>query len=151
MRIVVQRVAGAKVVVEGNSRAEIGTGLLLLVGVADSDTTADVDVAVGKIASMRIFPDSDDRMNRSLLDVVGAALVVSQFTLYGDIRKGRRPSFTDAGDPDHARELVARLADGLRQAGVDTEEGVFGARMDVEITNRGPVTIVFDVTGGRVS
>lgn len=151
MRIVLQRVSRAAVTVDGEVVASIGPGLLLLVGISASDTDFEVDRVVEKVAGLRVFPDEAGLMNRSLLDVGGAALVVSQFTLCADIRKGRRPSFTAAADPELARPLVDRLAAGLRAAGVETGTGVFGASMAVELVNDGPVTIALEVRDGRVT
>lgn len=136
---------------DGEVVGSIGPGLLLLVGVSGSDTDVEVDRLVEKITGLRVYPDEAGLMNLSLLDVGGSALVVSQFTLFADIRKGRRPSFTAAADPEHARPLVDRLVEGLRAAGVETGTGVFGASMAVELVNDGPVTIVFEVRDGRVT
>jgi D-aminoacyl-tRNA deacylase len=145
MRVLIQRVARSSVSVEGQIVGEIGAGLLLLVGVTHSD-----DVTVGqklarKIATLRIFEDDDGKFNRSLLDTGGDALVVSQFTLYADARKGRRPSFTDAARPEQAAPLVEAFAQALRDEGVaQVATGQFGATMLVEIHNQGPVTIWLD-------
>ena len=151
MRVVLQRVSRASVTVDGDVVASIGHGLLLLVGVEDGDTQADVDAAVTKVADLRIFSDDEGRMNRSVLDVGGEALVVSQFTLAADVRKGRRPSFTRAADPAVAAPMVDAFAAQLAAAGVATQKGVFGAMMDVELVNDGPVTIVIDTMDGRVT
>lgn len=150
MRVVVQRVSRASVAVDEVVVSSIGTGVLLLVGVAGGDTEADARAAAAKIAGLRIFPDEEGRMNRSVTEVGGAALVVSQFTLIGDARRGRRPSFTGAAAPEAAAPLVSLLADTLSELGVPTERGRFGARMDVELVNDGPVTLVIEVSGGAV-
>ena len=151
MRVVVQRVAAAAVRVEGAVVGEIGRGLLLLVGVARWDTPANASAAAAKVAGLRIFPDEEGRMNLAVGDVSGSVLVVSQFTLIADIRKGRRPSFVAAADPDVAEPLVAAFAAGLEDAGLDVAHGSFGESMAVSLVNDGPVTIVVDVAEGRVS
>jgi D-tyrosyl-tRNA(Tyr) deacylase len=139
------------VTVDGGLVGSIGTGFLLLVGVAPTDTIADVDRVVQKVIGIRVFPDDDGLMNRSLLEVGGSALVVSQFTLLADIGKGRRPSFTGAAEPQIARRLLDRLIAGLVDGGVETATGVFGAVMTVDLVNEGPVTIVLEVRDGRVT
>jgi D-tyrosyl-tRNA(Tyr) deacylase len=144
MRIVVQRVIRASVSVDEKLVASIGPGLLLLVGVADGDSVDDTEKLARKCAEMRIFADEEGKFNLSLLDTGGAALVVSQFTLLGDARRGRRPSFAGAAQPDAAEPLVRRFADEMRSAGVVTQTGVFGAKMAVELVNDGPVTILLD-------
>lgn len=144
MRVVVQRVTQASVTVDGASVGEITHGLLLLVGVAPTDDAATARRVAEKIASMRIFADSAGRFDRSLLDTNGAALVVSQFTLLADVRKGRRPSFTAAAPPEIAAPLVDAFGAALRALGVPVATGVFGARMSVSLVNDGPVTIVVD-------
>lgn len=141
MRVVVQRVTRARVTPGG----AIERGLCLLVGVSAGDDEAVVAAAAGKVARLRIFPDDDGRFDRSLLDTGGAALVVSQFTLLADTRKGNRPSFTEAARPERAAPLVEGFATALRKLGVPVETGVFGAHMVVELVNDGPVTIVLDV------
>jgi D-tyrosyl-tRNA(Tyr) deacylase len=151
VRIVLQRVARSSVKVDGALTGSIGHGLLLLVGIERSDTAEDIEAAADKVANLRVFADSEGQMNLSLLEVGGSALVVSQFTLLGDIRKGRRPSFTGAASPELAAPMVADFADLLRRAGIHTEMGVFGARMEVELVNDGPVTLVVEVRDGRVS
>ena len=151
MRIVLQRVTRSAVSVDGAVVTSIGEGLLLLVGIEATDGEEDIDAAVDKVANLRVFADAEGRMNRSLLDVGGSALVVSQFTLLGVISKGRRPSFTEAAPPEMAAPMVSRLAETLSQTGVDTKTGVFGARMEVDLVNDGPVTLVLGVRGGRVS
>ena len=126
------------------SVAEIGRGLVVLVGVSARDTESDAAWLAEKIRGLRIFPDGDVTMNRSVQDVGGAVLVVSQFTLHGDARRGRRPSFIDAARPEHAEPLVAAVAGALRAAGLSVAEGRFGAMMDVELVNDGPITILLD-------
>lgn len=145
-----QRVAWASVVVAGETVGQIGTGLLVLVGVGHDDDAANVRALVDKVLRLRIFPDSDEKMNLSVLDVGGSLLVVSQFTLLADIRKGRRPSFTDAAQPEIASEMVDQVVELARARGVDVATGEFGAMMDVELLNSGPVTIIIDVADGRV-
>ncbi|HEY4606474.1 MAG TPA: D-aminoacyl-tRNA deacylase [Acidimicrobiia bacterium] len=151
MRIVVQRVSRATVTVADVVSGSIGAGLLLLVGIAPTDTDLDIDRAAEKIAALRIFPDERGQMNRSLLESGGSALVVSQFTLLGDVRRGRRPSFVGAAPPEMARSLLDRIVASLSEHGVQTEAGIFGAAMAVELVNDGPVTLVLDVKDGRVS
>lgn len=144
MRAVVQRVARARVLVGGKVRSEIGAGLCILLGVARGDDAATAERLAGRVARLRIFENEDGRFDRSLLDVGGAALVVSQFTLLADTAKGNRPSFTDAAPPEEAEPLYERFCEELRTLGVEVGTGVFGARMDVELVNAGPVTIVLD-------
>ena len=136
-----QRVARARVTPGG----EIGRGLCILLGVARGDGEQEAERLAGKIARLRIFPDGEGRFDRSVLDVGGAALVVSQFTLVADTAKGNRPSFAAAAPPEEAEPLYARFCAGLRALGVPVETGVFGAKMEVELVNDGPVTIVLDV------
>lgn len=144
MRVVVQRVKRAAVRVGGESVGEIGTGLLLLVAARRGDTTREADWIASKIANLRIFGDEAGKMNRSLLDVQGSALVVSQFTLYGDCSHGRRPGYSDAADPAEAAPLVERVARQIEEAGIPVGRGVFGAHMDVDLLNDGPVTLIVD-------
>ncbi|OYT72301.1 MAG: D-tyrosyl-tRNA(Tyr) deacylase [Chloracidobacterium sp. CP2_5A] len=144
MRLVIQRVARASVSVAGETVGRCGRGLCVLVGVTRGDTEADADWLAEKTANLRIFEDEAGKMNRSLLEVGGEALAVSQFTLYGDARKGRRPSFADAAPPEQAAPLVTRYVDALRLLGVSVETGVFGATMQVEIHNDGPVTLILE-------
>jgi D-tyrosyl-tRNA(Tyr) deacylase len=141
MRIVLQRVKFASVSVAGHTIAEIRKGLVVLLGIGPGDGEQQVRFLSEKVANLRIFEDEQGKMNLSLRDVGGEALVVSQFTLFADARKGRRPSFTEAAQPDVARPLVERFAELLRQIGVPTQIGEFGAHMLVEIHNDGPVTI----------
>ena len=145
MKAVIQRVSRAGVTVEGELVSSIGNGLLILLGVADGDTTRDAEVLAEKIANLRIFSDSDDKMNLSLLTVNGEALVVSQFTLCGNCVKGRRPDFFAAAKPDTANELYEYFCERIKKAGVEkVGKGIFGADMKVELLNDGPVTIIID-------
>lgn len=141
MRALIQRVKTGKVTVDGQTVAEIGHGLVILLGIGQADTEEQAGFLAEKIAGLRIFEDAAGKFNRSILDTGGAAIVVSQFTLYADTRKGRRPSFTDAAAPEIAAPLVDKFADRLRGLGIPTGNGVFGAHMLVEIENDGPVTI----------
>ena len=144
MRAVVQRVSRARVVVDGNVAGEIGAGLLVLVGVGRNDNEQAAAYLAEKIANLRIFDDEQGRMNRSLLETKGAALVVSQFTLYGDARGQRRPSFLAAAPPEEGKRLYEEFVKALRALCVAVETGVFQARMAVELTNDGPVTLLLD-------
>ncbi|EFO80825.1 D-tyrosyl-tRNA(Tyr) deacylase [Oscillochloris trichoides DG-6] len=144
MRAVLQRVSQASVTVEGQVVGAINAGLLVLLGVGQGDSHVEAHLLAEKTAHLRIFADAEGRFNRSLLDVGGAALVVSQFTLYADTRKGRRPSFIDAALPDVAAPLVQSYADRLRSFGIEVAHGVFGASMQVALINDGPVTITLD-------
>lgn len=144
MRAVVQRVSRARVVVDGRVAGEIGAGLVVLVGVGRDDNAAAAAYLAEKIAHLRIFEDAEGKMNRSLIETGGAALVVSQFTLYGDVRRGRRPGFDRAARPAEANALYELLLAGLRTTGVRVEAGVFQAHMTVELANEGPVTILLD-------
>jgi len=141
MRVVLQRVNRGAVVVDGEEIAEIDHGLIILLGVGPDDGEEQIEYLVNKIATLRIFEDDQGKINRSILDISGEAIVVSQFTLYADTRKGRRPSFTKAAPPEIAKPLVDRFAERLVQVGVPTQTGEFGAHMQVEIQNDGPVTI----------
>lgn len=144
MRLLIQRVSRASVRIEGKLEGEIGTGLLVLIGIAATDTPAQADYLADKLVNLRIFPDDEGRMNRSALDVNAALLLVSQFTLYGDCRKGRRPSFDAAAPPQLARELYEYLVEKVRGKGLVTRTGVFQAHMDVELVNDGPVTLLLE-------
>ena len=144
MRAVLQRVSRASVAVDGRVVGQIDGGLLALLAVADGDTPADLEYTASKIRDVRIFPDADGRMNRSVVDSGGAVLVVSQFTLMGDVRNGRRPGFTGAAAPDVARRVYEDLVARLRGDGLRVETGVFQAHMHVELVNDGPVTILID-------
>lgn len=144
MRAVIQRVAESSVRVDGRVIAEIGKGILVLLGVEKGDMESDAEYLVEKIVNLRIFEDEERRMNRSLLDVGGRMLVVSQFTLLGDVRKGRRPSFAAAEEPARARELYDLFMGRARREGISVIGGVFQAMMDVHLVNDGPVTFVID-------
>ncbi|MGH8948032.1 MAG: D-aminoacyl-tRNA deacylase [Acidimicrobiia bacterium] len=151
MRIVVQRVSRASVDIDGVVVGSIDAGFLLLIGIEPSDTEDDILRAGEKVANLRMFPDEAGQMNRSLVETGGSALVVSQFTLLGDIRKGRRPSFVGAAPPEQAEAMVERFVDVLRSSGIHVETGVFGASMEVELVNSGPVTILLEIREGQVS
>lgn len=144
MRAVVQRVTKAAVTVDGQVVGAIGPGLVLLVGVHEGDGEAEAAWLARKIPHLRIFGDDESKFNRSLLDIGGEVLVVSQFTLYGDARKGRRPSFSEAARPEVAEPLIARLVELLQAEGVHVETGIFQAMMLVEIHNDGPVTLILE-------
>ncbi len=144
MKAVLQRVTHASVVVEGEMVSSIGAGLLVLLGVGRGDTEEDVRYIARKIVDLRIFSDPEGKFNLSLADVQGSVLLVSQFTLYADSRKGRRPSFIDAAPPDHAQAIVNSCTQLLRDAGVNVATGRFGAHMEVSLLNDGPVTILLD-------
>jgi D-tyrosyl-tRNA(Tyr) deacylase len=144
MRAIVQRVSRCRVTVEGRSVGEIGAGLLVLLGVSKRDTEAAADYLVEKIIGLRIFEDGEGKMNLSVQDAGGALLVVSQFTLYGDVRRGKRPSFDEAARPEEAKRLYEYFVAKARAAGVRCETGQFQAMMEVELVNSGPVTILLD-------
>ena len=144
MRVVIQRVSKAKVEVEGRTVGRIGPGLAVLVAISAGDTDRDLAFIRKKILQLRIFPDESGRMNRSLLETDHSILLVSQFTLYGDCRKGNRPSFSRAAPPDAARTAYRRLAETLREADVKVETGRFGAMMEFSLVNDGPVTLIVD-------
>ncbi len=144
MRAVIQRVTRASVTVEGHLAGEIGAGLLVLLGVSKTDNPESASYLAEKIANLRIFSDEAGKMNLSLLDTAGSALVVSQFTLYGDTRGGRRPSFIQAAPPEEANRLYQEFVKSLRSLGMKVETGVFQAHMQVELVNDGPVTILLD-------
>jgi D-aminoacyl-tRNA deacylase len=144
MRAVVQRVSRAQVTVNGDIVGAIGVGLLVLLGVGRSDTEADASYLAEKIIGLRIFEDQHGKMNRSIQDVAGGILVVSQFTLYGDVRRGKRPSFDDASAPENARRLYEFFVEQLRKSGLHCETGRFQEMMQVELVNEGPVTILLD-------
>ena len=144
MRAVVQRVKESSVTVEGIITGKIGAGLLVLLGIAKKDTINDIDFVADKILNLRIFEDGDKKMNRSVLDTGGEMLVVSQFTLLGDCRKGRRPSFTDAAEPEKANELYEKFVEKIRGKGVKVQTGIFRAMMDVSLVNDGPVTLIVE-------
>lgn len=144
MRAVLQRVSEARVTVDGETVGAIGPGLLALVGVAAGDADADAVAIADKIADLRLFDDADDKINCSLAEIGGAALIVSQFTLLGDCRKGRRPSWSDAAPPAEAERLYELVAERLRARGIPVATGVFRAAMAVTLTNDGPVTVLLD-------
>ena len=144
MRAVIQRVTYAKVEVEGTIRGEIGPGLLVLLGVARTDRPEDAEFLASKVVQLRIFNDDQGKMNRSLADTGGAMLAVSQFTLYGDCRKGRRPSFDDAAPADQARDLYEQFVTAAQRMGIRVETGVFQAHMQVSLLNDGPVTLIVE-------
>ena len=144
MRAVIQRVSSASVSIGGRTVGAVGTGFLILLGVTHGDGEREADYLAAKCAALRVFRDSEDKMNLSLKDVGGGALVVSQFTLYGDCRKGNRPAFVAAARPETAAPLYQRFIQKLREAGVPVETGEFGADMEVSLCNDGPVTILMD-------
>ena len=144
MKAVIQRVRRASVTVEGTVRGTIDGGLLVLLGVAKGDNERAADYLADKITGLRIFPDAGGKMNLSLMEAGGAMLVVSQFTLYGDCRKGRRPSFDGAAPPEEARRLYEHFVERIRAASVRVETGVFQAHMDVDLLNDGPVTLIVE-------
>lgn len=144
MRIVAQRVAKARVTVEGETVGEIGQGLLLLVGIGRGDDEKGLGWLADKVLDLRIFEDEEGRMDRSLLEIGGEVLAVPQFTLYGDVRKGRRPSFDAAAPPGEAAPLFQRFVERLKESGLRVEQGVFGAKMEVELVNDGPVTLILE-------
>jgi len=144
LRFVIQRVTRASVTVEGKLEAAIEKGLLVLVGIASTDIRTNADYLADKLVNLRIFADDEGRMNRSALDVGASLLLVSQFTLYGDCRKGRRPSFDAAAPPAAARELYEYLVEAVRAKGLTTQTGVFQAHMEVELVNDGPVTLLME-------
>ena len=144
MRAVIQRVSRARVTVEGQIVGAIGRGFLVLLGVGKGDTAADAEYLADKTAGLRVFRDAEDKMNLALAEAEGAVLVVSQFTLYGDCRKGRRPSFDQAAPPELATSLYEKYVEALRSRGLRVETGTFQAMMDVELVNDGPVTLLLD-------
>jgi D-tyrosyl-tRNA(Tyr) deacylase len=144
MRAVIQRVSRARVTVNDETTGEIGSGLLVLLGVGDGDTRADADYLAEKTIGLRIFDDADGKMNLSVREAGGAVLVVSQFTLYGDVRRGKRPSFDAAAPPHEARELYEYFVEKIRASGLRCETGRFQEMMNVELVNDGPVTILLD-------
>lgn len=144
MRAIIQRAKEASVTVEDTVTGSIKTGVVVLLGVTHDDTADDIDYIVRKLIHLRIFPDENNKMNRSLLDVGGDVLSISQFTLYADTRKGRRPSYKQAASPELAERLYEQFNETLIDSGIDVETGIFGAMMDVRFTNDGPVTITLD-------
>ena len=150
MRALIQRVDRASVSVGGEVVGTVGVGLLALVGVKRTDTQADVKALASKVVGLRIFPDESGRFNLSLKDVGGAMLVVSQFTLFADVRRGRRPSFTEAARPDLAERLVDEFVRAVESQGVEVASGRFGAMMEVDLRNNGPFTLMVETVNGRV-
>ncbi len=144
MRAVIQRVDNASVTVDGEITGKIGKGILIFLGVGENDTETDIDYMVNKISGLRIFPDNDGKMNRSVLDDKLEVLVVSQFTLYGSVKKGFRPSFTSAADPQKAEKYYEIFCDRFESLELHVEKGIFGAMMNVNLKNNGPVTILID-------
>ena len=144
MRLVIQRVKESKVTVSGSTTGAIRSGLLVLIGISREDTRAEADYMLDKLLGLRIFPDESGKMNRNIVEAGGALLLVSQFTLYGDCRKGRRPSFDRAAPPQQAQTLYEYFVDAARQSTVPVETGVFQAAMEVHLVNDGPVTILLD-------
>lgn len=155
MRVVVQRVREARVFIEGEKVAEIDKGVVILIGVKEGDTKEEANWLVNKCLNLRIFEDDHGKFNLSLLDIQGEIIIVSQFTLYGDCTRGRRPSFTTCAGPELAKELYLYFIKKIRESGLKVETGIFGARMQVEIHNEGPVTMIIEQTsntqGGGVS
>jgi len=149
MRLLIQRVTRAEVRVDGRLVGDIGPGLMILVGVGQRDSEAEADLLAGKSVDLRIFLDEQGKTNRSLTDVGGEVLAISQFTLYADTRKGRRPSFLDAAPPDQGNALYERFCAAVEARGVRVARGIFGAEMEVELVNDGPMTISLDSEAGR--
>lgn len=150
MKAVVQRVSKAQVTVAGEVIGKIDKGLMILLGVTHHDTEKDIETIVNKLVNLRIFEDEEQKMNLSLLDVGGSVLSVSQFTLYGDIRKGRRPSFINAADPNYAEQLYDKFNEQIRAQGITVETGSFGSMMEVSLVNNGPVTIIIETIDGKI-
>ncbi len=149
MKIVIQRVSAAAVRIDNKVVGKITEGLMLLIGVAQNDSMDDVLFAANKCVDLRIFEDEEGKMNRSLVDTGGAVLAISQFTLLGDTRKGRRPSFISAADPEKGKQYYEKFVTHIRERGIHVETGIFGAMMDVEFINTGPVTIIVDTNHKR--
>ncbi len=144
MKIVIQRVSRAEVKVEGKIVGKISIGFLVLIGITHTDTKKEADFLADKIANLRIFEDKENKMNLALKDVEGSVLLISQFTLYGDASKGRRPSFTEAAKPERAIPLYEYFIKKITDSGIKVETGIFGAKMEVNLTNSGPVTIIIE-------
>lgn len=151
MKVVVQRVSRASVLVDEDVVAAIGVGLCLFVGIDRDDEHLDVAVAVDKIARLRVFPDDEGKMNLSVVEIGGEILVISQFTLLAALQRGRRPSFTAAAEPAAAAPLISAMTSGFEALGIETRSGVFGASMKVDLTNEGPATFVVSIRGGKVA
>jgi len=149
MKLVIQRVSQASVVIDGGTVGTIRTGLVVFIGISRSDTLADADYLSDKVLGLRIFPDESGKMNRNIAEAGGSLLVVSQFTLYGDCRRGRRPSFDQAAPPEQARDTYDYFVSTLRRGPVPVETGVFQAMMEVHLVNEGPITILVE-SDGRV-
>lgn len=150
MKAVIQRVNRASVTVDDEVVGKIDHGFVILLGVTHEDTEADVDALVQKIIHLRVFEDEAGKLNRSLIDTNGSILSISQFTLYGDVRKGRRPNFMQAAKPDVANKLYELFNEKIKEQGVHVETGVFGAMMDVSLVNNGPVTIIIETENGKI-
>lgn len=150
MRLVIQRVKQSNVKVDGEVIGEIDKGLLVLVGISEYDTEADVEATVNKMINLRIFEDEDKKMNLSLKDISGSVLSVSQFTLYADVKKGRRPNFTKAARPNEAEQLYNHFNKLIIDNDISVQTGQFGAMMDVELTNDGPITIIIETKDGKI-
>ena len=150
MKALIQRVDSASVTVEGEVVGAIGKGLLVLLGAAPGDTGADVAALAAKLVDLRVFADDEERFNRSLRDVAGSMLVVSQFTLFGDARKGRRPGFTGAAQPEIGEPLVGEFVEVVRGEGIEVATGRFGAMMEVELVNNGPFTMLIETANGKI-
>ncbi len=150
MKLVIQRSKEAHVKIDEKITGQIKSGLVVLVGITHEDTEADIDVLVQKMIHLRIFPDESDKLNLSLVDTEGSILSISQFTLYADVKKGRRPNFTSAAKPDEAEKLYELFNQKLREENIHIETGVFGAMMDVSLVNEGPVTITLESISGKL-
>nr|WP_300005724.1 D-aminoacyl-tRNA deacylase [Tissierella sp.] len=144
MRAIVQRVKNSSVEVDGKTVGKIETGLLVFLGIGKDDSESDLEYMLDKIIGLRIFQDSDEKMNLSLIDIEGEILVVSQFTLYGDVRRGKRPSFSASANPEMGNSFYRKFIDKLKLKGISVQEGIFGADMEVQLINDGPVTILLD-------
>lgn len=149
MKVIIQRTSGANVTVDNETIGTIDDGLVALVGITDSDTEKDVEVIADKLVHLRIFEDNQNKMNHSLLDIGGSVLSISQFTLYADVKKGRRPSFIKAAQPDKANQLYEVFNEVVQSYGVDVKTGEFGAMMNVNLVNQGPVTIILETEKGK--
>ncbi len=150
VKVVLQRVSRASVSVAGSEVGSIGPGLCLLVGIGHDDTRSEVEAAVDKITGLRVFADELGLMNKSVVDIGGGILLISQFTLLGEVSRGRRPSFSNAGDPELARGLIDLATEWFRSRGIHVETGEFGAKMEVELVNDGPVTLTIELRDGKV-
>jgi len=144
MRAVVQRVSRASVSVDGQVTGQIGRGLLVFLGIGKEDSQADIDFIADKVANLRVFEDAGGKMNLSVKDICGGILLISQFTLFGDCRKGRRPDFTQAGPPELAKTLYEKTVEAIAEKGIPVQTGIFAAQMEIDLLNNGPVTLVLD-------